>query len=159
MSKKPNVLWMLLLLGVLFTGPVSAAETAVATAVAAAAEKPFAEHKIVLQISDNHPFKQTLVLNVASNALKAYGPDNVDIEIVAFGPGLRLLFADNVNKGRIQSLAENGGVRFHACSNTIANMTKQLGEKPAINPIATTNKGGIVRILELEDKGYKLVKP
>jgi len=159
MSKKLNALGLLLLLGLVFTGPVSAAENALATAITAAAEKPFAEHKLVLQISDNNPFKQTLVLNVASNALKAYGPDNVDIEIVAFGPGLRLLFADNVNKGRIQSLAANGGVRFHACSNTIANMTKQLGERPAINPLATTDKGGIVRILELEDKGYKLVKP
>ncbi len=47
--------------------------------------KPFAEHKFVLQISDMDPFKQTLVLNVANNILKAYGTDQVDIEIVAFG--------------------------------------------------------------------------
>jgi len=147
MSKKLSALWLALLIGVMCAIPVSAAE------------KPFAEHKIVLQISDGDPFKQTLVLNVASNAMKAYGPDNVDIEIVAFGPGLRLLFNDNVNKPRIQSLADNEGVRFHACSNTIDNMTKLLGEKPQINPVATTDKGGIVRILELVDKGYVLVKP
>ena len=55
-------------------------------------EKPFAEHKFVLQISDMDPSKQTLVLNVASNILKAYGQDQADVEIVAFGPGLRLLF-------------------------------------------------------------------
>jgi len=159
MNKKANALWLLLLLGLLFTGPASAADKTVAASVAAAAEKPFAEHKLVLQISDGDPFKQTLVLNVASNALKAYGPDNIDIEIVAFGPGLRLLFDDNANKPRIQSLVDNGGVRFHACSNTIANMAKQLGEAPKINPVATKNKGGIVRILELEGKGYLLVKP
>ena len=51
-----------------------------------AVEKPFAEHKVVLQISDNDPFKQTLVLNVANNITKAYGIDNVDIQVVAFGP-------------------------------------------------------------------------
>jgi intracellular sulfur oxidation DsrE/DsrF family protein len=140
-------LWMSLLAGLLFAAGVMAAE------------KPFAEHKLVLQISDSDPFKQTLVLNVASNALKAYGPDNVDIEIVAFGPGLRLLFADNANNTRIKSLAESSGVRFHACSNTIINMTKQLGERPTINTLATQDKGGIVRILELEGKGYSLVKP
>ena len=66
----------------------------IASHVTAAQEsKPFAEHKVVLQISDADPTKQTLVLNVASNLMKAYGgPDKVDVEIVAFGPGLRLMF-------------------------------------------------------------------
>ena len=59
---------------------------------AAEDDKPFAEERIVLQISDPNPFKQTLVLNVASNLIKHYGQDKVDVEIVAFGPGLRLMF-------------------------------------------------------------------
>ena len=126
---------------------------------AALADKPFAEHKIVLQISDGDPFKQTLVLNVANNLVKAYGPDKVDIQIVAFGPGLRLLFADNANKGRIKALADSADVGFHACVNTIRNMSKKLGHKPAINPLATTDSPGVVRIVELVKKGYTLVKP
>jgi hypothetical protein len=121
--------------------------------------KPFAEHRIVLQISDPNPFKQTLVLNVANNLLKAYGgPDKVDIEIVAFGPGLRLLFADNENTSRIQGLADNG-VRFAACNNTITNMAKTLGSKPAINKNAVVVSAGVVRIIELTDQGYTLIKP
>jgi intracellular sulfur oxidation DsrE/DsrF family protein len=123
-----------------------------------AAEKSFAETKVVLQISDNDPFKQTLVLNVANNLIKHYGPDQVDVEIVAFGPGLRLLFAENDNKGRIQSLADNG-VRFAACGNTIRNMSKILGEEPVLNKSATIVPGGVVRILDLEKQGYKLIKP
>ena len=87
---------------------------------------PFAEHKFVLQISDMDPSKQTLVLNVANNILKAYGADQVDIEIVAFSAGLRLLFEDNANAGRIDGLAQNG-VRFFACQNTITNMSNTLG--------------------------------
>ena len=78
---------------------------------ALAADKPFAEQKVVLQISDADPTKQTLVLNVANNLIKHYGPDKVDVEIVAFGPGLRLMFDDNHNKGRISGLTDNG-VRF-----------------------------------------------
>lgn len=124
-----------------------------------AADKPFAEKKIVLQISDPNPFKQTLVLNVASNLLKEYGADRVQIEIVAFGPGVRLLFAENANSARIKSLAESADVEFHACSNTIKNMTKKLGHAPEINPIATNNGPGVVRILDLIDQGYVLVKP
>lgn len=126
---------------------------------AVAADKEFADKKIVLQISDPNPFKQTLVMNVASNLLKEYGPDKVEIEIVAFGPGVRLMFADNDNAGRLKSLVESGGVRLHACSNTIANMTKQLGYKPEINPLAKSPGPGVVRIVDLVNQGYILVKP
>jgi len=127
--------------------------------VAAAPEdKPFAEQKIVLQISDPNPFKQTLVLNVASNIIKHYGQDKVDVEIVAFGPGLRLLFKDNSNKDRITSL-DGSGVRFAACKNTIAGMSKKLGHAPELHGSATPVTAGVVRIIDLIDKGYKLVKP
>lgn len=124
-----------------------------------AADKPFADKKIVLQISDGDPTKQTLVLNVANNLIKEYGADKVDIQVVAFGPGARLLFADNANAGRIKALVDSAGVGFHACSNTIKNMTKQLGEKPEINPLATEDSPGIVRIVTLVENGYTLVKP
>lgn len=125
---------------------------------AASAEKPFAEEHVVLQISDNNPFKQTLVLNVAGNLLKHYGQDKVDIEIVAFGPGLRLLFDGNANTGRIKRLVDSG-VAFTACGNTVNNMAKQLGHKPEINKVANIVPGGAVRIIDLMNKGYKLIKP
>ncbi|MFV2061256.1 MAG: hypothetical protein ACC653_11285 [Gammaproteobacteria bacterium] len=121
-------------------------------------DNSLAEKKIVLQISDPNPFKQTLVLNVANNLIKHYGQDEVDIEIVAFGPGLRLLFEENVNKGRISSLA-GSGVKFSACNNTIKNMAKKLGYEPAINSKAVRVSAGVVRIIDLEDKGYVLIKP
>jgi len=120
--------------------------------------KPFAEHKFVLQISDMDPAKQTLVLNVAGNILKHYGPDQADVEIVAFGPGLRLLFEDNNNASRIDGLVESG-VRFFACQNTINNMSKIIGEPIKVNAHASSGKGGIVRIKELVDQGYMLAKP
>ncbi len=122
-------------------------------------DRPFVEKRIVLQISDNNPFKQTLILNVANNLIKHYGPDRIDIEIVAFGPGLRLLFANNPNAGRIKSLIDQGGVTFSACSNTIRNMTKKLGHPLDINPNAVKVNAGIVRIIDLVAKNYTLVKP
>ena len=125
---------------------------------AQAAEPSFATHKIVLQISDPNPFKQTLVLNVANNLIKHYGQDDVAIEIVAFGPGLRLLYAENTNKPRIESLVDRG-VRFSACSNTIRNMGKKLGHPPALNPNAVKVSAGVVRIIDLIKQGYVLIKP
>ena len=124
-----------------------------------AEEKPFAEKKIILQISDGNPFKQTLVLNVAGNLLKEYGQDKVAIEIVAFGPGLRLFFKDNANTGRLKSLSSSG-VEFTACSNTVKNMSKKLGHPVALNSLATTNSPGVVRITKLiTEEGYALIKP
>lgn len=123
-----------------------------------AANKSFADRKVVLQISDPNPFKQTLVLNVANNLIKHYGPDRVEVEIVAFGPGLRLLFAENSNKGRVNSLVSNG-VRFSACKNTITNMSKKLGHDPELSKHAIKVDAGVVRILDLVKKGYVLVKP
>lgn len=147
MNIKPRGAWLALLLSLLVAMP------------AAAADKPFAEHRVVLQISDGDPFKQTLVLNVANNLIKAYGVDNVDVQVVAFGPGLRLLFDDNANKSRIESLVDGADVKFHACKNTIANMGRLLGAPPQINPVATTDSGGVARILELRKQGYELIKP
>jgi len=138
---------LILLCALLATGPSVAQE-----------EKPFATNKFVLQISDMDPSKQTLVLNVAGNILKAYGQDEADVEIVAFGPGLRLLFEDNSNSGRIDGLVSSG-VRFFACENTINNMSRILGEPVKVNGHASSGKGGIVRIKELTDQGYLLVKP
>lgn len=123
-----------------------------------AANKSLADKKVVLQISDPNPFKQTLVLNVANNLVKHYGQDQVDIEIVAFGPGLRLLFAENANKGRVSSLVGNG-VRFSACKNTIKAMGKKLGHAPELSEHAVQVNAGVVRIVDLVKKGYILVKP
>jgi len=125
---------------------------------AAEDDKPFAEQRIVLQISDPNPFKQTLVLNVATNLIKHYGPDKVDIEIVAFGPGLRLMFKENVNSNRIEGLTSSG-VKFAACKNTIAGMTKKLGHAPELNTNAVPVSAGVVRIIDLQDQGFKLIKP
>ena len=121
-------------------------------------DKPFADKHVVLQISDEDPGKQTLVLNVANNLLKFYGPDRIDLEVVAFGPGLRLLLAENENSTRIESLVGEG-VRFSACENTIKAFTKAMGKEPQLNPHAVRVSAGVVRIIDLSEQGYVLIKP
>ena len=116
------------------------------------------ERKVILQISDGSPEKQALVLNVANNLQEFYGVDKVKIEIVAFGPGLQLLFKNNANKERIAGLVGRG-VQFSACENTVKAMTRQLGYPPAINDKAVSVPAGIARIMELTEQGYTLVQP
>ncbi len=122
------------------------------------ADDDFIEKKVVLQISDYNPQKQTLVLNVANNVIKHYGQDVVKVEVVAFGPGLRLLQEGNANTGRIQSLVDKG-VRFSACSNTVRNFGKKLGHDLALNSNAVRVSAGVVRIIDLSADGYQLIKP
>jgi len=136
---------LVLLLAMAFIFPVSAAND-------------FAEEKIVIQISDPDPLKQTQVLNVANNLIKHYGKNKVSIEIVAFGPGLRLLFKENVNSDRINSLTTDE-VTFSACKNTIAAITKKLGHAPVLHSDAKPVAAGVVRIIDLVNQGYKLIKP
>src|SRR3981081_1896325 len=71
-------------------------------------DKPFAEHRIVLQLSDNDPKKQGLVISVAYNLLKFYDPDKVAIEVVTFGPGIDLLRPDNTSSQLVESMVEEG---------------------------------------------------
>jgi intracellular sulfur oxidation DsrE/DsrF family protein len=125
---------------------------------AVAADSNLPEYKYVLHFDDMDPSKQELILNNASNLLDAYPPGDVEIEIVAYGPGLRLLFAENVNAQRIDALSQSG-VKFSACGNTLKGMTKLMGEEPKLNPVATVVPGGIVRIGQLAKQGYIYVKP
>lgn len=129
-----------------------------AASPALSADLDMADYKYVLHIDDMDPSKQELVLNNVHNLLEAYPPGHVEVEVVAYGPGLRLLFADNVNARRIDSLAMSG-VKFSACGNTLKGMTKLLGETPKLNPDATVVPGGIVRIGELVKQGYIYIKP
>src|ERR1700742_1402893 len=121
-------------------------------------DKPFAEHRVVLQLSDNDPKKQALVISVAYNLLKLYDPDKVAIEVVAFGPGIDLLFPDNANRKLVESLVAQG-VRFDVCLNTVDTIERETGKRPAIIPVATPVQVGVGQILLLTENGYTLVRP
>jgi uncharacterized protein len=121
-------------------------------------DKPFAEHRIALQLSDNDPKKQSLVISVAYNLLKAYDPDKVTIEVVTFGPGIVLLRTENTNRKLVESLVAQG-VRFDVCLNTVDTIERETGKRPDIIPVATPVQVGVGQILALTENGYTLVRP
>jgi uncharacterized protein len=147
-----------------FAGAMMATLMVAAASPAACAEptplpdKPFAEHRIVLQLSDNDPRKQGLVISVANNLLKLYDPDKVAIEVVAFGPGIDLLRADSANRKLVESLVAQG-VRFDVCLNTVDTVERETGHRPDIIPAAIPVQVGVGQILSLTENGYTLVRP
>ena len=119
--------------------------------------KPFAEKHIILQLSDQA--NEAVVLDTANNLIKHYGgPDMIDIEIVTFGKGVRLMYADSPHKIRIASLVENG-VRFYVCRNTLDTMERLQGERPKIDPAAIMVQAGVAHIIDRVDDGYILIRP
>ena len=121
-------------------------------------DKPFAEHRLVLQLSDNDPKKQALVISVAYNLLKFYDPDKVAIEVVTFGPGIDLLRPENTSRKLVESLVAQG-VRFDICLNTVDTVERETGKRPDFIPVATPVQVGVGQILSLTENGYTLVRP
>src|SRR5437773_11321767 len=121
-------------------------------------DKPFAEHRIVLQLSDNDPKKQALVISVAYNLLKFYDPDKVAIEVVTFGPGIDLLRPEHDSRKLVESLVAQG-VRFDVCLHTVDTIEREAGKRPDIIPAATPVQVGVGQILFLTENGYTLVRP
>ena len=121
-------------------------------------DKPFAEHRLALQLSDNDPKKEGLIISIANNLLKAYDPDKIAIEVVTFGPGIDLLRPENPNRQRVESLIAQG-VKFDVCLNTVDAIERESGKRPAIIPLAIPVQVGVAQILSLTENGFTLVRP
>jgi uncharacterized protein len=122
-------------------------------------------HRVVIQVDQNDPDVMNLALNNARNLLDFYRAKNedVDIEIVAYGPGLHMLRDDTSPvKDRIKELAAvsfPSKIAFDACNNTKQGMERREGHPITIIPQATMVPAGVVRIMELEEQGYSYIKP
>ncbi|HTL77495.1 MAG TPA: DsrE family protein [Casimicrobiaceae bacterium] len=127
------------------TGPDARAQTMPAA-------KP---NRVVMQVSDNDPGKWNLALNNAKNLQADLGAGNVEIEIVAYGPGIGMLKADSIVGNRIGD-ALGQGVKVSACENTMhgqklvkADMLDGIGYVPA----------GVVEIMRKQQEGWAYLRP
>ena len=134
-----------------------------ATAVQAQSDEDPKPHRLVIQISTNDSAIMNLGLNNAVNVAEDYSErgDEVEVEIVAYGPGLHLLREDTSPiKERVASIANSMPyVRFTACGNTQITMAKSEGRAINLVPAAKVVKAGVVRIMELQEKGWSYVRP
>lgn len=115
-------------------------------------------HRLVIQVSTDDPRTQKIALNNAVNLQKHYGVDNVEIEIVAYGPGLGMLTTNSKSIERITSLAQQE-ISFSACGNTMANLEKKTGKAPELIKGVGKVPAGVARIMELQEQGYSYIRP
>jgi intracellular sulfur oxidation DsrE/DsrF family protein len=120
-------------------------------------------HRLAVQVDSNDPATMTLALNNVSNAAQHYGElgQKVEIEVVAFGPGLHMLRDDTSPvKARIKSMSETmPEVTFSACGNTRTNMTKAEAKEVPLISQAKVTKSGVVRLMELQERGWSYLRP
>ena len=113
------------------------------------------KHKVIFQVSDNDPAKWNLALNNVKNIQQDLGRDNVEVELVAYGPGLPMLKLDSAVSTRVSdALAQ--GVKILACENTMTNTkTTRADMLPNLGYV----KSGVVELMVKQQQGYSYLRP
>ena len=127
----------------------------VAVAPAFAQSTAAGQNRVVMQVSDADPGKWNLALNNARNLQADLGAANVEIEIVAYGPGIGMLKADSVVGNRIgEALAS--GVKVAACENTMRG--QKLAKADMLGGISYVG-AGVVEIMQRQQQGWAYLRP
>ena len=122
-------------------------------------------HRVAIQVDQNDPQVMNMVLNNATNVIEYYRARNedVDVDIVAYGPGLHMLRADTSpvqdRIKRLKDMVFPGKIQFSACNNTKQGMEKTEGHEIPVVPEATVVPSGVVHLMELQESGWSYVRP
>ena len=135
-------------------GTVLALGTGLAVA-ATAQTASAAKSRVVLQVSDADPARWGLALNNAKNVQQELGAGKVDIEIVAYGPGIGMLKAEAPTANRITEAVQSG-IKVVACENT---MTTQKLTKADMHAAIGYAPSGVVEIMKCQGEGWAYVRP
>jgi intracellular sulfur oxidation DsrE/DsrF family protein len=114
-----------------------------------------AKSRVVLQVSDDDPAKWSLTLNNAKNLQTALGADKVEIQVIAYGPGIQMLKFDSPMGNRIREAAA-AQVKVSACEVTMR--SQKLGKEDMLPGISFV-PSGVTEILRLQQQGYIYIKP
>jgi uncharacterized protein len=119
------------------------------------------KHKIVYQLDDAGVDRAKFVLgNIRNHVTGVGGWQNVEtLELVVFGPALKGFVQSSTDpalKDMLTVLQEQG-MRFGACGNTMKNFSITAEELPHGSTILP--QGGVVRIMELQERGYSYLRP
>ena len=120
-------------------------------------------HKLTIHVDQNDPAVMRLALGNARNTHELYTSigDGVAIEIVCYSQGLHMLRDDTspVKQDIRSSRAKVPQLAFSACNNTKRAMEKTESKTIPIIEEAVVVPAGVVRLVELQEQGFKYIKP
>ncbi len=139
------------------------ATTALALTMATGAWAEGVVHYVAIHVDQNDPKVMNMVLNNVQNIDKYYESvgDTVEIEVVAYGPGL-MMYVEGKSPvaDRISVLGlKMDNLSFSACGNTHRKMSEKAGKQIVLMDEATVVPSGVVRLIELQENGYAYVRP
>jgi intracellular sulfur oxidation DsrE/DsrF family protein len=112
--------------------------------------------QIVFSVTEDSPHALDHILSVANNVLKFYGPEKVEMKIVAYSKGLKLLYKRNRTTAiRVDALMQYD-VEFVACGNTMR--TLKVKEEDLVDGTVIVT-AGVVELLESVKAGWIYIKP
>jgi len=112
--------------------------------------------KIMLQLTSGDARDMNNILWNAINLQKFYGIDNVKIAVVAFGDGMKALYAkDSPVAARIKSQLKYE-IEFVGCGNT---MTATKRDPSELIPGVSHVTAGIAEIVERQLRGWMYIRP
>ena len=111
--------------------------------------------RVVVQVSEADPARWNLVLNNVKNLQDDLGAANVEIEVVAYGPGIGMLKLDAVSNSRVSD-AIKAGVRVAACENTMRN---QKLARADMHPNVSYVPAGVTEIVQRQRDGWAYLRP
>ena len=128
-----------------------------ATALPALAQrkKSAGKHRVILQVSDNDPSKWRLALDNATNVQADLGKENVQIEIIAYGPGLEMLKSESKVADHLAGALDES-VGLIACENT---MTSTKVTKDDMYSGIAYVKAGVTHIMKRQREGWAYIRP
>jgi uncharacterized protein len=124
-------------------------------AIAAPALAQDRPQRLLIQISDENPKVWGLALANARNVRHDLGPDKVQIEIVVYGPAIRMLEAESDWRDRVTEVIDEG-IRVVACENTMASM--KLGRDDMLGGVEFV-KTGLAEVMRRELEGWAYARP
>jgi uncharacterized protein len=144
-------------------GAFSAIGAALASAAATRAEAateaaPPTKLKVVYHLSDLD--KVSFVIGNIENHLEGVGgPDHVTIALVVHGQALRAFHAGSANPDITRRVGQFSKARLElaACGNTMK--SQKVGLKDLLPGFISADRGGVVRIAELQSQGYLYLRP
>ena len=142
-------------LALAFPASSYAADDAQAKPAAHKASKASKKEKVVFQVSDGDPMKWNLALNNMKNVQDALGKDNVDVELVAYGPGIGMLKAESTTGNRVND-AVAAGVKVVACEVTMH--AQKLTKDDMLASIGYV-PGGVIELMKREKEGWAYIRP
>jgi len=120
----------------------------------ASAQAAVGQNKALFTVTDNDSARWSLILNNMHAIAEGVNGEGIEIELVAYGPGVSMLKSDSSVRQRIAE-ALKAGVKINACQNTMqgqkltpADMLPEIGYVPA----------GVVEVMRKQQQGWSYIR-